>query len=235
MIKILAVTENPIQWIGRISAIAYGSDTTSATKNYDRGKRIIATNHSRMEEFPDVTVEISGYSNRCIRELYTHIIGVTRVQESTRYVDMSRRLTEFYTPPAVYTDTRARERYFVHMISTAEVYKDLVEWNIPREDAGNVITLGHDTRMILKINLRALIHLFELRTCSRAYREFRLLAFELRDTLATLGDREWQEIATMNFKTVCETVGYCTEETSCGKRPHKSEIEIIRRVVEDGV
>lgn len=41
-----------------------------------------------MLEFPQIYLEISGYSARVIRELYTHISGApTRLQASTRYID----------------------------------------------------------------------------------------------------------------------------------------------------
>lgn len=224
MITVLDYTENPIQYMGKVAGVCYGTDTMDRTKNYKRGMDVLKANHGRVLEFPDVTIEITGYSNRVVRELYTHIIGVTRLQESTRYIDMNKRFGEYYIPPSIKANPRASKAYCEAMSVSSDVYNELTELGIPREDLGNLVPMGQNTKVVLKINLRALIHMFEIRTCKRAYKEFRKLMVEIRLRLGDL-DNEWEEIMTDHVDIKCDKLGYCPENKSCGRYPVQTKLD----------
>jgi len=226
MIIVHDYTHNPLTFIGRMSGICYDSNTGNDALNVKRAKGLLSANHGRTLEFADITIEISGYSNRVMRELYTHIIGVTRLQQSTRYVDMNYYLQQYYVPDSIKENNEALAIYNTAMLDIYEAYGDLVAMGIPIEDVGNLVTLGHETKVILKINLRALIHMFETRTCNRAYHEFRKLMGELRITLKSL-DSEWKFLTDNYLVTKCVNVGYCVEAKSCGRYPHSSDVILI--------
>ena len=81
-------TKTPLQMIGEMAGICWGSDIEDQKKNYKRAIDCIESGHGRVIEFPDVYMELSGYSAKVIRELYTHIGGQpTRLQASTRYIN----------------------------------------------------------------------------------------------------------------------------------------------------
>lgn len=101
--------------------------------------------------------------------------------------------------------------------------RDLKELEIPNEDLTNLLPLAYDTTMVLKINLRALIHMFHVRACTCAYWEYREFMKELKDLLGGL-DEEWKFIADNYFVPKCVAIGYCTEKTRhCGLRPLKEK------------
>lgn len=228
MIKILDVTKRPIQHVGKMAGICYSSDVEDETKNYTRGIDCLEHNHGRTLEYVDVTVEIDEYSNRMIRELYTTIIGVTRLQQSTRYVDMSKRFDEYYIPPKIMKNPITLEAYEDAMWMLKDSYEFLIKQGIAKEDAGNLVPLGQHTTIVLKINLRALQNLFAVRTCTRAYIEYREFMNELRGTLMGI-DKEWEELCKVYFTTKCDKVGYCDEKKSCGRFPLREDTKIVKK------
>lgn len=228
MIKVLDVTHRPIQHVGKMAGICYSSDISDEAKNYKRGIECIENNHGRTMEYVDVTLEIDGYSNRMIRELYTTIVGVSRLQQSTRYVNMSKRFDEYYIPPKIKNNPEALEAYQDAMWVMKDAYEFLINKGIPKEDAANLVPLGQHTTIVLKINLRALVNLFAVRTCTRAYIEYREFMNDLRQTLMEI-DSEWKELCKEYFITKCAKVGYCDEKKSCGRYPLKKDVDIVKK------
>ena len=217
MIKIINATAGPITTIGRCVGGCYGSDTKDKYKNYKRGLQCIKDGHGRVLEYPDITIEIDDYSMKVMRELYTHIIGVTRTQESTRYVNMTERGNVI--PPSIKASEKALKLLNHHQQITALVYEDLIQLGIPKEDASCILPLSTKTKVCLKINARALLNMAQVRMCSRAYWEFRNLMNELKTEVSKIDD-EWKIIADM-MQPKCEVMGYCTESKSCGRKPCK--------------
>ena len=210
MIKILPyTTKEPLQMIGYCAGICWNSDVSDPSKNIDRALDCINSGHTRTAEFPDVYCIIDGYSARCIRELYTHIVGTTRLQESTRYVNCDG--FDYYDP------TKGNDRqtlvYNQTMTTIRQAYKELIEAGMSKEDAANILPLGMSTKIVWKINLRALIHFMNERLCNRAYKEIRALSNELKSALIDYST-EWSQIAYAYFYPKC--VGsHCKEKHPC--------------------
>jgi thymidylate synthase (FAD) len=182
-------------------------------------------NHTRTFEFVDVVLELDGYSARAIREIYTHIIGTSRLQASTRYINYEN--MDYFIPPKISNNSEALKAYTELMEQVKETYKILAALDIPQEDTANILPLGHTTKIAFKINARALIHLAHLRLCSRAYHEVRQLIKDIKQALSELDNREdgqgWDYIA-YHMTPKCVSLGYCDEAKSCGIRPLKKEI-----------
>ena len=226
MIKLIRYDEKPITLIGECVGNCYGSDTTDPVKNYKRGKQCIEDGHGRVLEYPSVIMEIDDYSIKVVREFYTHIVGTTRTQESTRYVNMKER--GYFTPPKIEKEKFDLAIYQYAIKQVFDAYEELVELGNPKEDASMVLPLGRKTKFVVKVNVRALLNMAQVRMCTRAYHEYRKLMNEIKETLSQISD-EWKEIADM-MKPVCEVVGYCTEHHSCGRRlPKKVVMDLIER------
>jgi len=216
MIIVLDRTYDPIQNMGLMAGICWNANVDSLQKNYERGIDCLKSGHHRVAEYSDITIEISEYSARMIRELYTHIIGVTRLQESTRYVDCSN--FNYYIPDSIRNHKDNEPLYFYTdlMNSISYVYKVLQAHNIPVQDIANILPLGMFTKIVLKINCRALMHMAEIRMCTRAYIEFREFMHELVQELSNISD-EWKYFCDNYMKPKCEVHGYCNEKNSCGR------------------
>ena len=218
MIEVLKYDSKPISFMGKVAGVCWGADISNEEGNYKRGLECINNNHGRVEEFADIVLVIDDYSARVIRELYTHVIGTSRLQSSTRYIDYSD--FDYYTPNAIVKDENAKDIYDNFMNEVSKTYSALLGLGIKKEDIGNILPLGTTSKIVLKINVRALLHMFELRTCGRAYEEFRKLMNDMRNILTEL-DSEWEDLCKIYFKPKCKVLGYCNERYSCGLMPSK--------------
>lgn len=183
-------------------------------------------------EYVDLELVISDMSARAMRELYTHIAGVSRLQSSTRYVSEEDGFG-FYTPPKIANNDEANEIYTDTMAKIQEGYNKELELGITKEDAANLLPLGMDSKMVWKINLRSLVNFMNRRLCNRAYIEIRDFAKELKNLLASQNE-EWKWIADSLFVPMCEIYKYmnpalvfCPEAQCCGKHKKLTDIKEI--------
>jgi len=215
-------TRNPITLIGKMAGVCVGADTTDDEKNYKRGWDCITSGHGRTFEFPDVYMELDGYSARVIREWYTHIGGMpTRLQASTRYINYGD--FDYVRPESVTHKLDARIGYDAVMYQIAQTVQQLVEMGIPREDAAMLLPLGMTTRIVCKHNARNLIDMSRQRECERAYWEYRDMFRDLKLALTNYSE-EWARLVAKTMHPKCVELGRCTEKRGCGKYPRK-EIE----------
>lgn len=211
-------TIDPISLMGRRAGICWGADITDSEKNYKRGLDCIKSNHGRVFEFVNIEAIIEGYSARVIREWYTHIGGSpTRLQSSTRYVNYNN--FEYIIPNTVQTEEQ--KAWYNNAIDTiSQTLQNLEESGVKREDAAMLLPLGVATKIVDKRNVRNVISMAEQRMCSRAYWEYRELFNEYIKQLK-LYSEEWATLIPMVMQPKCETLGYCPEKYSCGRKPRK--------------
>ena len=218
MIKVLNATEKPITFMGKVAGVCYNSDIENADKNYKRGLKNIKDNHGRVMEYVDIVIEVDGYSARTVRQIYTHVVGTSRLSASTRYIDYSGDNFTYYTPKSILKDKDALHTYDKCMDNILESYNTLLNMGIDKEDVANILPLGLNQKMVLKINFRALLHLAEMRLCERAYEEIRDFVKELIDKTSRIDD-EWAEL--MKFMLPkCKT---CTEKENCPRLKNKGD------------
>lgn len=215
-IQVLRFTKNPLTTIGECARRCWNSPPG---REVEIAMECIASNHGRVLEFADLTIEISECSARVMREIYTHIVGTSRLQESTRYVDMVN--FDYIVPKSIQKDDRALSVYHKTMESIRAGIRELKKIGIPRQDYANLVPLGSHSKMVLKINVRALLHMANERMCSRAYWEFRDFMSMLTDTIRKL-DNEWACIAGLMVPK-CDVLGYCPEKYSCGRYPKRGD------------
>lgn len=219
--KILRYTEKPLSLMGEVAGKCYGQNNPKRFESI--AKRCLEEGHGRVNEFPDIIVNIDGYSAKVIRELYTHIVGTSRLSSSTRYIDYSK-FFNYITPNTVKKDEEALEIWNETMKNISEAMKNLQSLGVPTEDFTNLLPLAYEQNIVLKINVRALINMFHVRACTCAYWEYRNLMSELKDMISKLDD-EWKFIADNYFVPKCVAIGYCEEKTRhCGIRPLKKDV-----------
>lgn len=216
-------SSNPIQLIGKVSGICYGSNTEDKEKNYKRGIDCLKNNHGRTLESVDIYMVLDGYSARTIREVYTHIAGAPmRLQASTRYIDYIKKDLPYVTPPKIAANEDAEALYSIAIENIRAIAQCLQEeYNIPKEDVAMLFPLAMQTKTVIKCNLRMLIEMSHQRLCTRAYWEYRQLMKDLCEALKAK-DEEWAEIIDTYMKPKCDIYGYCPETFSCGKHPKKN-------------
>lgn len=224
-------TELPLQAIGERAGICWNAPTDDAEANKKRAINCIKSGHGRVMEFVEIEVVLEDASARMMREIYTHIAGVTRLQSSTRYVSEENGFG-FFEPPLIEKDNVMHEVYGRTMDEIQSGYNSLVQSGIPKEDAANLLPLGMNSKMVWKINLRSLVNFMNQRLCNRAYHEIREFAKELRKLLKAK-NKEWEWIANNLFVPKCEIYRYrnpelvfCPEAQCCGRHKKIDDLTI---------
>jgi len=226
-------TENPLQKMGYNAGVCWAAPLDDAEKNRKRAISCIKAGHGRVLEYVDVEMVISGASARCLRELYTHIGGSpTRLQSSTRYVSEEQGFG-YYIPPKIENNEELKPIFVEGMENIQKTYNSLMARKATKEDAANILPLGMESKMVWKINLRALINFMNRRLCTRALKEIRDLSVEIKNQLAAKNE-EWAWIAENLFVPTCEIYKYrnpnlvfCPEQQCCGKHKKIEDLNVL--------
>ena len=139
-------------------------------------KARIREGHESIIEHASVTFDIRGISRACSHQLVRHRIA-SYSQESQRYVDMS--APEFVVPPSVADNPQAMVVWQRFAGQVAEIYQQLRDLGVRKEDARFVLPNATATRIIVTMNYRSLRHFFSVRCDKAAQWEIRDLALEM--------------------------------------------------------
>lgn len=136
-------------------------------------------------EFVDYVFMIEGVTRAFTHQLVRHRVGVSFAQQSMRTVDMG----EFdYLASG---GTINNKIYSDAMDGIKENYKKLIESGVKPEDARGLLPTNILTNILMKINLRALSDLMNVRLCLRVQEEFRNVMEEVKKETAKV--HPWAE------------------------------------------
>ncbi len=197
-----------------------------AQKQADFVERIMLSGHESPIEHVSFTFAIEGVSRALTHQLVRHRIA-SYSQQSQRYVGEGADF-DFIMPPAVARIPEARERFEAFIKEAGRAYADIQEIlkangreKKANEDARFVLPNAAESKIVVTMNCRSLLHFFELRCCMRAQWEIRALA----DRMLALS-REALPVIFASAGAKCERLGYCPEDArfSCGKYPTREKI-----------
>lgn len=146
-------------------------------------ERIMDSKHLSVLEHASFTFAVEGVSRALLAQLTRHRIASFSVQ-SQRYVSLAENFSYIIPPSIRNLGEEAVKRYESQMAQMQQWY---VEWQealgkkgeSSNEDARFVLPNACETRLIVTMNTRELLHFFELRCCNRAQWEIRALATEM--------------------------------------------------------
>lgn len=182
-------------------------------------KKIIATGHLSTIEGINFTLLINSVSRSLLTQLTRHRIGVQFSVQSQRYVKYTKDNYSIFTPLSILSQESALKEYNRIQEECFTVYQNLLGIGIPKEDARYVLPNATCTNVTMTINLRALMHLMELRLCSRASQEIRYLMEQIK--LKIVEKEPWLKDYLV---PKCEVHGFCTEHQCCGRKPRLEDI-----------
>lgn len=188
-------------------------------------QKVMESGHDSPIEHASFSFAVSGISRACSHQIVRHRIA-SYSQQSQRYVDGSD--MDYVLPPAIAKIPEAKARFEAFMQEVGAAYRDLKDIleahgrkDKAKEDARFVLPQAAETRMVITMNCRALLHFFHLRCCLRAQWEIRALA----DAMLAICKAELPAIfATAGAR--CESLGYCpeSERFACGKYPTREQL-----------
>ena len=138
-------------------------------------RQVVKSGHHSVLEHASFTFAAEGISRACTHQLVRHRLA-SYSQQSQRYVKAKD--FNYIVPQSV--KAKGKERQFADfMAAAAALYAELGEAGIDKEDARFVLPNACETKIVITMNSRELLHFFEKRTCSRAQWEIRALAGEM--------------------------------------------------------
>ena len=172
-------------------------------------RRLKASGHHSVFEHATFTFSIEGISRVTTHQLVRHRIA-SYSQRSQRYVDES--AFEYVIPPSVKVKPEAKRLFEEFVEHSREVYKRLVEMGVDREDARFLLPQAVETKIIVTMNARELMHFFTLRCCNRAQWEIREVAKRMLSEVKRVAPVLFEDAGPACLR------GPCSEgEYSCGK------------------
>ena len=173
---------------------------------------------------------ISGVTRAFSHQFVRHRMGISFEQQSQRYVTFKG--GEFpYTVPDSVRKAGLEEALTEEFDRVAALYDRLVQAGVPAEDARFVLPNATNTNFKITVNFVELLHIADLRLCTRAQWEFRKVVAMMRAEIM----RKFPELAQyLQPKCGEHRLGYCDEPyedyARCPigrKRPHKRDLFAI--------
>jgi thymidylate synthase (FAD) len=189
---LLRHTPNPEETVAMAAKLCYSPSDISALKDKTEAKdqrafveKLMGMGHMTPVEHPSFTFAIEGISRACSHQLVRHRLA-SYSQQSQRYVSEEAGF-DYVIPPVIKGD-RELKRYFIKFMNEAQAaYNTLVErlgekgvkGEAANQDARFVLPNAAETKIMVTMNARELMHFFRLRCCNRAQWEIRQMAEEM--------------------------------------------------------
>jgi thymidylate synthase (FAD) len=145
-------------------------------------KKLMEMGHMTPVEHPNFTFAIEGISRACSHQLVRHRLA-SYSQQSQRYVSEEAGF-DYIVPPSIRKDRELLKYFKEQMKAAQKSYNSLIEKLIEKgikgeaanQDARFVLPNAAETKIIVTMNARELMHFFRLRCCERAQWEIRGMA-----------------------------------------------------------
>lgn len=179
-VELLYHTPDPQRAVATAARLCYapvGAAELMETLSEDRIEKVLRTilesGHFSTLEHASYTFAIDGVSRAMTHQLVRHRLASYN-QQSQRYVTFKEE-PEFIVPQSV-VDAGAEDAFDTAAREAFAAYARLVELGVPAEDARYLLPNACETKIVVTMNIRELLHFFELRCCNRAQWEIRDVA-----------------------------------------------------------
>ena len=183
-VELLYHTPDPERAIATAARLCYapvGASELMETMPESRVRSVLSTimgsGHFSTLEHASYTFAADGVSRALTHQLVRHRIASFN-QQSQRYVKFKDGVP-VVKPPTVAADPAASAAFDEAVRATVEGYQKLLELGVPAEDARYLLPNAAETKIVITMNVRELLHFFQLRCCNRAQWEIRDLAWRM--------------------------------------------------------
>jgi len=139
--------------------------------------KIMSLGHQSVLEHASFTFGVDRISRVTSHQLVRHRVA-SFSQQSQRYVSHKERFA-VVTPPTIAANPAHAELFEAQVAALHGAYAALVEAGVPAEDARYLLPNATETKIIITMNARELLHFFAVRCCERAQWEIRAMAVEM--------------------------------------------------------
>ncbi len=183
-VELLYHTPDPERAIATAARLCYapvGAAELMETMPEDRVRSVLSTviksGHLSTLEHASYTFAVDGVSRALTHQLVRHRIASFN-QQSQRYVKFTDGVP--VVKPGTVAANEEAGRLFDETVDAIEAaYARLLELGIPAEDARYLLPNAAESKIVITMNVRELLHFFSLRCCNRAQWEIREMAHRM--------------------------------------------------------
>lgn len=198
---LLRHTPDPEETVAMAAKLCYSTSNIESLKEKIETKdqkafveKLTKIGHMTPIEHASFTFAIEGISRACSHQLVRHRLA-SYSQQSQRYVSESSQQSalssqttfDYIIPPSIAEDREAKKHFEGFMLQAQQMYDFLVKklnekgikGEAANQDARFVLPNAAETKIIVTMNARELLHFFRLRCCNRAQWEIRHMAEEM--------------------------------------------------------
>lgn len=147
-------------------------------------EKLTAVGHLSPVEHASFTFVVEGISRACSHQLVRHRLA-SYSQQSQRYVNEKE--FDYLMPPSIQEDGEMRALFEKTMKDIQQSYSYFADRLVQkgystesaREDARFVLPNATETKIMITMNARELLHFFRQRLCNRAQWEIRAMAYAM--------------------------------------------------------
>ena len=183
-VRLIKYTEQPEKMVAAAARLCYspsGADELMKKISKEEADKlvrfVIKSGHHSTVEHVNFTFAIEGVSRALTHQLVRHRVASFN-QQSQRYVTFKENF-EYITPPSISGNEAAAGKYKNTIVKLHSLYKELLELGIEAEDARYILPNASETKIVVTMNGRELMHFFTVRCCNRAQWEIRQLAVRM--------------------------------------------------------
>ncbi|MCL2826717.1 MAG: FAD-dependent thymidylate synthase [Eggerthellaceae bacterium] len=180
-VELLYHTLEPERAVAMAARLCYapigGEELIESMSEQQVGKvlaTIMASRHFSALEHASYTFAVEGVSRALTHQLVRHRVASFN-QQSQRYVAYHDGL-DVVKPATVRANAQAEAVFDAAINAALDAYKRLLDAGVPAEDARYLLPNAAETKIVVTMNIRELLHFFELRCCNRAQWEIHELA-----------------------------------------------------------
>ncbi len=185
-VELLYHTPDPERAIATAARLCYAPvgaselmESMSEERMYSVLKTIMGSGHFSTLEHASYTFAIDGVSRALTHQLVRHRLASYN-QQSQRYVKFEDGFDA--VKPETIAERPEVSAEFDRIIADIEkTYQRFLQAGVPAEDARYLLPNAAETKIVVTMNVRELLHFFTHRCCSRAQWEIRELAGRMLD------------------------------------------------------
>jgi len=229
-VKLLEMTQDAISLIyvacrqcysDKFAGDVFLNESATLEKKEEFVKKIVSSGHLSPLEHVKFTFAIEGVSRALTHQLVRHRLA-SYSQQSQRYV--KEKDFDYIIPPSIEKNPEAKEEFEKLMQAIQQSYtklvsvlaKDNLNGEAANQDARFALPQAAETKIVVTMNCRELLHFFEHRCCARAQWEIRKLA----NIMLSICKEKLPSVFSQGGAK-CEILEYCPEgeKFNCGKYP----------------
>ena len=183
-VELLYHTPDPERAIATAARLCYapvGAAELMETMPEERVRSVLSTimgsGHFSTLEHASYTFAVDGVSRALTHQLVRHRIASFN-QQSQRYVRFADGVATV-KPESVAESEEASAVFDQAIAAAVEAYGKLLDAGVPAEDARYLLPNAAETKIVITMNVRELLHFFSLRCCNRAQWEIRAMAHRM--------------------------------------------------------